>query len=156
MEEVRFGVPSSDDLPTNDAGPGAEEHDHAPVSVGARYDSAIDAPAPRFAGQQRGRGGREPRRAGDSQPRGLALTGWIALESAAEDLPRELWLCGGLGLVDIDGPQGAPHGDEVLRFSYLLVPQELRPGPVGGVRQVLGGSLGIAVPPPPGLIIALP
>ena len=37
MEKVRFGVPSGDDLPTHDAGAGAEEHDHAPVSVGARY-----------------------------------------------------------------------------------------------------------------------
>ena len=151
MEKVRFGVPSGDDLPTHDAGAGAEEHDHAPVSVGARYDSAIDAPAPRFAGQQRGRGGREPHRAGDSQARGFALTGWLALESAAEDLPPELWLCGGL-----DGPQGAPHGDEVLRLSYLLVSQELRPGPDGCVRQVLGGSIGVAVPPPAGLILALP
>ena len=56
VEKVRFGVPSGDDPPTHNAGAGAEEHDHAPVSVGARYDSAIDAPTPRFAGQQCSRG----------------------------------------------------------------------------------------------------
>ncbi len=155
-QKVRLRVPTAHDLPSDQLRTATEEHDRARLSVGARPDAGLDAPASRFTRPQRGGVDRQARCAAGAQAGGFLLTERIALGSAGEHPHRHLWFCRDLGVVDLDRPQGAPHGCDVLGLLDLLVSKELGPRPVGRVRKVLNRTVPVAVPSCRRLIGALP
>ena len=134
-------------LPANQIRPSTEEDDREAVARGAGPFAAFDPRSSRATRHERRRGRRQTRLSRPAESRRLPLTGRPARAVPGQDL------VGKLGMDDrrvahFHCPERPPDVGQVLRVVDLLVPEELGPGPVRGVRKAMHELPG-AVPPPP-------
>ena len=123
--------------PANDIRASTEQHEDLAVPAGSGPETAIDAPAACGARVQR------RRRCGDPVHVLPVLLGCLlAGEPGFAARPSSVCLCrpgsSDGESSDVDGPERAPNGEEVLRITNLFVAKELGPGAVRGVAEVVG------------------
>ena len=134
-------------LPTDHVRPRTEEDDRDAVAGRAGPFAAFDPHSTRATRRERCRGRRQTWLSGQVEPRRLPLTGRPARAVPGQDLD------GKLGTHDrrvahFHRPERPLNVEQVLWVVDLLVPEELGPGPVRGVRKAMRELPGM-VPPPP-------
>ena len=152
-EEVRAGTAVGRRGPADDIRATTEQREDLPVAVRAGLEAAVDAPSVGRTGFQR------RRRHGDAvgmfpMPPGGLLACGPGVRSADQCF---VWKVRSMrrGFADVDRPEGAADGGEVLRIADFLVANKLRPGAVRRVAEVVGQIAG-RVPPAGGLRGILP
>src|SRR5439155_13001172 len=124
----------------------AVEHEDAAVWVAGPDEAGADVLAAGAAVDERGRGRLERGGAGVSQLSRVCLAAGVAGEASAQNVGWQLGWGGWLVVGDLERPERSGDAGKVGRLGDLLVAQELGPGAVGGVGEILRGSLGGRVP----------
>ena len=152
-QEVRARTAIDGRGPADEVRAPAEQREDLPVPVGAGLEAAVDSPSV-------GRAGLQCRRRRDDavgmfpMPPGGLLACRPGVRPADQCFDRQVRSMR-RGFADVDRPEGAADGGEILRVANFLVSKKLRPGTVGRVAEVVG-QLARRVPPACGLRRILP
>ena len=134
-------------LPTDHVRPRTEEDDRDAVARRSGPFAAFDPHSMRAIRRERRRGRRQTWRSGQAEPRRLPLAGRPAFTASGQNFGGKVGkLSRRVG--HFHRPERPPDVRQVLGVVDLLVPQELGPSPVRGVRKAMCQLPG-AVPPPP-------
>jgi hypothetical protein len=144
-----------DDPPAHKVRSTAEKDKDLAVSRGTGLETAIHDPAACPLGEKGRRRGSESRKPTRAEANGLGPAAWISARISATDAIGEVWPDTDR-IRDLDRPQFPADPQEIILLADLLVPEELGPGPIGSVGEVLNRSLAIPVPPRRRLGLALP
>ena len=104
-------------LPSDQVGPRAEQHEHAPVPARARAEPAGHAPSVRAARHERGRGRRESRHTTIADPRRLGAARGVGTRSARHRGAGQPRPGAGQRRADLDGPERAADLGDVERIA---------------------------------------
>ena len=152
-EEVRAWTAVDGRGPADDVRAAAEQREDLPVPVWAGLEAAIDAPSMGRAGLQCRRWRGDAVRVLAIPPDGL-LACRPSFQSTSQCFARQFRSMR-RDFADIDRPESAADGGEVLRVTDFFVSKKLRPSAVRRVAEVVG-QLARLVPPAGGLRRILP
>ena len=156
-EDAHRGCARFDGRPADAVGLAAEERVHFAVPWRALVLAAVDYPASGAPLRKRCRGRFQGLGAERAESTSLLAAGFIAREAAPKDPRAGRWLPDyQFGYRNVDAPKCALDAIEIGFLTDILVPQELGPGSVGRVGQVLNGAFPLAVPTSRRLIRGLP
>ncbi len=146
-EDTHRGCPRFDGRPADAPGLAAEEREHFAVPWRALALAAVDYPAQSAPLRKRCRGRFQGVGAVRAESTGLLAAGFVAREAAPKDLRAERRLPNHqFSYRNVDAPKCTLNAIEIGFLADTLVPQELGPGPVGRVGQVLNRAFPLAVP----------
>jgi len=94
-QEFLSGTSLSGGHPPNDVRPAPEQHKHLGVTVRRGLKTAIHSPPAGGTPEERGRGGRDPRRPQPPEPAGLLPAGGVGIRAPRQDFRGELRLVRG-------------------------------------------------------------
>ncbi len=146
-EDTHRGGSRFDGRPADAVGLAAEERVHFAVPWRALVLAAVDYPASGAPLRKRCRGRFQGLDAVRAESTGLLAAGFVAREAAPKDPGAGRWLPNiQFGYRNVDAPKCALDAIKIGFLADTLVPQELGPGPVGRVGQVLNPAFPLAVP----------
>ena len=152
-EQIRAWATVDGRGPADEVGTPAKQCEDLPVPVGAGSETAVDAPSACRARFERRRGRGDAVRVFAMLPSGL-LACRPGVRSANQCLPRQIRSMR-RDFADVDGPERAANGGDVLWVMDLLVAEELRPSTIRGIAEIMGRFAG-CVPASGGLRRVLP
>ena len=132
--------------PTDQRRTPAEEHEDPAVARLAGLETAIHPPPPGAARHQRRRRHFDAACAHAPQSRRLRLAHGIGLVATRQYFSRQVGARKRRG-TEVNGPQGASDGRQVVRVGEPLMAQELRPCAVRRIAEIVRRTVARRVPP---------
>ncbi len=145
-KDVFARAPGHGGRPTDEIGTPSEQRQDHPILAWTTNQAPVHPPSCGAAGQQRRGRSEQPPVALGSKPAGLRATSKVGPGTPDQDAPWQ----GRTGVVafiwNIDRPQSSSDSLEIGRVADLLMTDELRPGAIGRVCQVMDRTLTDVVP----------